>query len=60
MFVLRGKQKEQRTNVCLVDIEKILDNVARKLLGLAIRKKGMPEVLLRLVMSDDVREPRQE
>ena len=43
--------KGQNTYMCFVDLEKVLDRVARKVLEWAMRKKGMPEALLRSVKS---------
>ena len=37
--------------MCHVDLENAFDRVAKKLLGWAMRKKGIPEVLARSVMS---------
>ena len=37
--------------MCLVDLEKTLDIVPRKVMEWAVRKKGIPEVLVRSVMS---------
>ena len=37
--------------MCFVDINKAFDRVARKVLELAMRKKGIPDVLVRSVVS---------
>ena len=37
--------------MCLVDLEKAFDRVPRKVLQLAMMKKGIPDVLVRSVMS---------
>ena len=42
--------KEKRC-MCFVDLEKACDRVTRKVLEWAMRKKGMPDVLVRSVMS---------
>ena len=37
--------------MCFVDIEKAFDRVPRKAMEWVMRKKGLPEVLSRVVMS---------
>ena len=37
--------------VCFVDLEKALDRFSRKVLEWALRKKGIPDVLVRSVMN---------
>ena len=43
--------KEKKLYMCLVDLEKAFDRVPNKALDWAMRKKGIPEVLVRPVMS---------
>ena len=43
--------KEKKLHVCLVDLEKAFDRVSRKVLEWAMRKKEIPEVWVRSVMS---------
>ena len=37
--------------MCPVDLENVFDRVSRKVLELAMKKKGIPEVFVRSVMS---------
>ena len=37
--------------MCFVDIEKAFDTVPRKVVEWAMRKKGLPKVIVRAVMS---------
>ena len=37
--------------MCFVDIEKAFDRVPRKVMEWAMREKGLPEVIVRAVMS---------
>ena len=55
VFILRRMQDEyhakgQMLYMCFVDLEKTFDRLPRKELEWALRKKGMPEVLVRSVM----------
>ena len=43
--------KKKKLYLCFVDLEKAFDRVPRKVLKLAMKKKGIPEVLVRSVMS---------
>ena len=43
--------KEKKLYMCFVDLDKPFDRVPRKVLEWAKRKKGIPEVMVRSVMS---------
>ena len=56
LFVVQRMQKEYRDEkkklyMCFVDIEKAFDRVPRKVMEWPMRKKGLPEVIVRAVMS---------
>ena len=44
--------KGKQLHMCFVIIEKTFDRVPRKVLELATRKKGIPHVVVRSVMSE--------
>ena len=55
VFILRRIQEEYLANqnklyVCFVDLEKAFDRVPRKVVQLAMKKKRIPEALVRAVM----------
>ena len=55
-FILRRMQeefrgKEKKLYMCFVDLEKAFDRVPRKVMKWALRKKSLPEVLVKAVMS---------
>lgn len=56
LFVVRRLQEEYRAKgrnlyMCFVDLEKAFDRVPRKVMEWAMRKKGLPEVMVKAVMS---------
>ena len=56
LFVVQRMQEEYRNKkkklyMCFVDIEKAFDRVAGKVMEWAMRKKGLPEVIIGAVMS---------
>ena len=58
VFILRRMQEEyhakgKKLYICFVDLEKPFDRVPSKLLELAMRKTGIPEVLC-LICDDSV------
>ena len=60
VFILRRLQEEynakgKKLYMCFVDLEKAFDGVPKKVLELKMRKKGIPKVLVRSMMSLYVR-----
>ena len=56
VFILRRLQeeyldKEKKLYLCFVDLEKAFDRVSRKVLERAMRKRGIPEAMVRAVLS---------
>ena len=56
LFILRRMQeefrgREKKLYMCFVDLEKAFDRVPRKVMEWALRKKSLPEVLVKAVMS---------
>ena len=55
LFVVRMQEeyrdKKKKLYMCFVDIEKAFDKVPKKMMEWAMRKKGLPEVIARAVMS---------
>ena len=56
LFLVRRLQEEHRAKdkriyMCFVDLEKTFDRVPRRVLEWAMRKKGLPEILVKAVIS---------
>ena len=45
------RAKDKRMYMCFVDLEKAFDRVPRRVMKWAMRKKGLPEILVKAVMS---------
>ena len=45
------RDKKKKFYMCFVDIEKALHRIPRKVIEWAMRKKGLPEIIVRAVMS---------
>ena len=46
VLILRRLQKEYMLYMCFVDLEKAFIRVPRKMVELAMRKKGIPDILV--------------
>ena len=56
LFLVRRLQeehqaKEKRMYMCFVDLEKAFGRVTKRIMKWAMRKKGLPEILVKVVMS---------
>ena len=45
------REKDKKLYMCVVDLEKAFDRVPRRVMQWALRKKELPEILLKSVMS---------
>ena len=45
------REKDKKLYMCFVDLEKAFDRVPKRVMQLALRKKGLPEILVKAVMS---------
>ena len=43
--------KDKRMYMCFVDLEKAFDSVPTRVMEWAMRKKGLPEILVKVVIS---------
>ena len=56
LFILRRTQeeflgREKKLYMCFVDLDKAFDRVPKKMMEWALRKKSLPEVLVKVVTS---------
>ena len=45
------RDKKKKLNICFVNIEKAFHRIPRKVMEWATKKKGLPEVIVRVLMS---------
>ena len=45
------REKDKKLSMCFVDLEKAFDGVPRRVMQWALRNKGLPEILVKAVMS---------
>ena len=56
LFIVRRMQelyreKDKKLYMCFVDLEKAFDRVSRRVMQWALKKKGLPEILVKAVIS---------
>ena len=52
LFIVRRMQeKDKKLYMCYVDLEKAFDRASRRVMQWVLRKKGLPEILVKVVMS---------
>ena len=45
------REKEKKLYMCFMDLKKVFDRVPRRIMQWVLRKKGLPEILMKAVMS---------